>query len=167
MGRFPLLVKLKDAKGVEKDIKLVVDTGAARSLIDKSLVEGMEFGKLEDSAVRDVQGNIILTNKVGVTVFIGECKTSAVVEVTKEKDKVESVLGADALQQMDAVVLLRQHKVIPRNCEPVIVPTIRYKKIFGGDVMAEEEIKEEKVPEEEASKEEEVPKEEAPAEGGE
>jgi len=100
-----------------------VDTGSEISVIKKETAKDLgiktfsELG-LEPSLV-ELESGIIGVKRIGekapVVVEINGCRTDAFIIVADVRDE---VIGADFLQQVDAIVDMKKRKVIPRKCEP-------------------------------------------------
>lgn len=118
MGKFTKKVILEGAKG-KKGIDLIVDTGSQISLIDKKIAD--EVGLTIIPNLSKKAGMKMADNKIepvevrAGSIKLGKCQSDVLIFV---KENVDNLLGADVLQQMDALVDMKKHDVIIRKCRP-------------------------------------------------
>ena len=118
MGKCTKKVLLVGTKW-EKEIDLVVDTGSQISLIDKKIAD--EIGLTIIPHLSKIAGMRMANNKIepvevrAGSIKLGKCQSDFLIYV---KENVENLLGADVLQQVDALVDMKKHDVIIRKCRP-------------------------------------------------
>lgn len=118
MGRFAIKTILKGAKK-EKEVRLLVDTGAMVGTLDKKLVEELGLPRIPflngDRFIEDVNKNRIPAEIYPVGIEFNGCKSDIFMYVT---EKSGNILGANTLQELDAIVKPREKTIVFRKCEP-------------------------------------------------
>lgn len=109
-----------------QEIKLIVDTGSTVSVVKKETAKkyGIKTYK-ELGLVKGKEGEVKLKSGIigvektgeAAPIFaqINGCKTMGVIAIADVQDE---VIGTDFLQQIDAIIDMKEEKVIPRKCEP-------------------------------------------------
>lgn len=125
MGRFHKEVILKGPKG-EKKVNLLIDTGAVTSTIKKEIAEELGLPKTGEAKLYGLDRKPVKGDLTAINVIIDGCSTHIPIVFGDY-----NILGADAMQWMDANVEPKKHKITIRKCEPYQMPIlmkIKWKK---------------------------------------
>lgn len=118
MGKFTKKVLLVGTKG-EKEVDLVVDTGSQISLINQKLADEIGLHIIPEmvgkAGMKTADNKIEPVEVRAGSIKINGCQSDFLIFV---KENVENLLGADVLQQVDALVDMKKHDIIIRKCRP-------------------------------------------------
>ena len=118
MGKFTKKVTLIGTKG-EKEVDLVVDTGSQISLINKQLADEIGLHIVPEmvgkAGMKTADNKIKPVEVRAGSIKINGCQSDYFIFV---KENVENLMGADVLQQIDALVDMKKHDIIIRKCRP-------------------------------------------------
>jgi predicted aspartyl protease len=120
MGRFTTKVTLKGTKE-PKEVDLIVDTGSPETVINKKLAEELGLivvkkaeNLLEKEKPRDFRERITDADIVSVEMKTDDCPMALFHAYSVEN--AENILGAKQLQELDAVIEPKKHKLTIRRC---------------------------------------------------
>jgi len=113
MGRFHKEVILKGPKG-EKKVNLLIDTGAVISTINQKIAEELGLPKFAKTKLYGLDKKPVEGYASMVNIIIDGCSS----HITIATGDYDNILGADAMQQLDAVIEPKNKKIIVRKCEP-------------------------------------------------
>ena len=112
MGVFNKKVILEGPKG-KKEVEMMVDTGSQVTLIDKKIADELGLITVGTTLHRYGTERVVPAEIKAVTIRVDGCKSNFLA-IARD----QNILGADALQFMDAVVDMKKRDIIIKKCEP-------------------------------------------------